>query len=146
MKCFRQIKRSSIKKNNPGFTTTRILLMFVVISIVAFTSCSLEPISVSFDSGEEDSSVTVPEYRYDPNPQNTVTLEWDPNTEPDIAGYIVYYGFETRNYQYSIDVGKKTSVTVEDLEPGVTYYFAATAYNAEGYESDFSEEIEYTPM
>ena len=27
-----------------------------------------------------------------------VTVGWDPNTEPDIAGYKVYYGTVSRNY------------------------------------------------
>jgi len=145
MKYLRQARKSDKKKKNPGFPITRIFIIFLIISVIAFTSCSIEPIRISFDSGEGDPSETVPEYHY--NPQNAVTLEWDPNTEPDIAGYVVYYGYETGNYQYSVDVGDQTTVTVEDLEPGVTYYFAATAYNTEGYESDFSQEIEYTdPM
>lgn len=73
-----------------------------------------------------------------------VTLAWDQNPEPDIAGYKVHYGTSTRNYEHRVDVGNYTSCTISDLQEGTTYYFAATAYNSQLNESDFSEEIGYT--
>ena len=73
-----------------------------------------------------------------------VTLEWDPNPEPDIAGYEIYYGFSSRNYSKMIDVGRYTSCTIGDLELGVTYYLAAKAYNTSGYRSDYSDEVRFT--
>jgi hypothetical protein len=73
-----------------------------------------------------------------------VTLEWDPNPEPDIAGYEIYYGFSSRNYSEMIDVGRYTSCTIGDLELGVTYYLAARAYNTSGYRSDYSDEVRFT--
>jgi hypothetical protein len=73
-----------------------------------------------------------------------VTLEWDPNPEPDIAGYEVYYGESSRDYSEMIDVGNVTSCTIGNLETGVTYYFAAKAYNTAGYRSDYSDEVTYT--
>jgi len=70
-----------------------------------------------------------------------VTLIWDANNpEPD--GYKLYYGLESRNYLFSVDVGNQTSYTISGLTPG-DYYFAVTAYNAYG-ESDYSEEVAYT--
>jgi hypothetical protein len=73
-----------------------------------------------------------------------VTLEWDPNPEPDIAGYEIYYGLSSRNYSEMINVGKYTSCTIGDLELGVTYYLAAKAYNTSGYRSDYSDEVRFT--
>jgi hypothetical protein len=73
-----------------------------------------------------------------------VTLEWDPNPEPDIAGYEIYYGFSSRNYSKMIDVRSYTSCTIGDLELGVTYYLAAKAYNTSGYRSDYSDEVRFT--
>ena len=72
-----------------------------------------------------------------------VTLAWDPNTEQNLAGYKLYYGFESGNYVYSIDVGNQPSYSISDLEPNRLHYFAATAYDNNGNESDFSEEITY---
>ncbi|MEW6185745.1 MAG: fibronectin type III domain-containing protein [Thermodesulfobacteriota bacterium] len=72
-----------------------------------------------------------------------VKLAWDPNTESDLAGYAIYYGMQSGNYQWKIDVGDITTYTLTGLKPGITYYIAATAYNIEGLESGFSNEVDY---
>ncbi|MGB9436639.1 MAG: hypothetical protein WCB15_01750, partial [Desulfobacterales bacterium] len=71
----------------------------------------------------------------------TVTLAWDANTEPDLAGYKIHYGTASRDYSHSIDVGDVTEYTLEDLDDGVTYYLAATAYDSETNESGYSVEL-----
>lgn len=73
----------------------------------------------------------------------TVVLEWNPNTEPDLAGYIVYYGTRSGVYEKEVDVGNITTSTIGALVRGVTYYFAVTAYDTEGLESGFSHETQY---
>lgn len=70
----------------------------------------------------------------------SVTVSWDRNTEADLAGYRVYYGTESRNYSTNIDVGLDTFTVIENLQAGVAYYFAVTAYDTANNESDFSEE------
>lgn len=72
-----------------------------------------------------------------------LTLAWDPNHEPDLAGYKVHYGKLSRNYEFSVDVGKNESVVISGLVMGKTYYFAVTAYDVDMNESDFSMEIPY---
>ncbi|MBN2538874.1 MAG: fibronectin type III domain-containing protein [Deltaproteobacteria bacterium] len=74
-----------------------------------------------------------------------VTLEWDANYESNINGYKIYYGPESEYYSHSIDVGNCTSFTISGLEEEQTYFFAATAYTFSGYESDYSNEVSYTP-
>ncbi len=69
-----------------------------------------------------------------------VSLAWNANTDPDLAGYKVYYGHSSRNYSKNIDVGNITAYTVS-LPGNGTYYFAVTAYNTLGVESAFSNEI-----
>jgi len=73
-----------------------------------------------------------------------VTLAWDANSESDLAGYVLYYGTISGNYTHNIDVGNITQHTVSNLQEGVTYYFAVTAYNLDDYESNYSEELPYT--
>ena len=73
-----------------------------------------------------------------------VTVAWDANKESDLKGYIVYYGTASGNYTTDIDVGNITQYTTPDLQDGVTYYFAVTAYNEADYESNYSTELSYT--
>ena len=70
----------------------------------------------------------------------SVTLSWDANTEPDIAGYKVYWGTSSGVYD-QFSVVSKTTTSVSDLTVGGRYYFAVTAYNEAGLESGYSEEI-----
>ena len=77
----------------------------------------------------------------------SVTLSWERNQEPDIAGYKIYYGTASRSYQNSITVNDRanqplmTSYTVTGLKDGVTYYFAIRAFDLAGQLSDFSDEV-----
>jgi hypothetical protein len=73
----------------------------------------------------------------------SVTLEWNANAEPNIAGYKVYYGTNARSYPVVIDVGNRTNHLIPNLLRGLTYYFAVTAYNTDGLESDPSAEVSY---
>jgi hypothetical protein len=73
----------------------------------------------------------------------SVTLAWNPNTEPDVAGYRLYYGKASGTYESAIDVGNQTTYSISGFIEGVDYYFAVTAYNADGFESAFSDEVSY---
>ncbi|MFQ5638814.1 MAG: FlgD immunoglobulin-like domain containing protein [bacterium] len=75
----------------------------------------------------------------------TATVSWDANTENDLAGYKVYYGDSPNgNYPDIIDVGNVTSITIDNLTEGTTYYFVVTAYDVSGNESGFSQEVSAT--
>src|SRR5690606_32380125 len=71
----------------------------------------------------------------------SVTLAWDPNTEPDLAGYIIGYGTKPGQNQSMIDVGITTKWTLIGLAPGQTYYFRVYAYNTTGLRSAPSQEV-----
>jgi len=70
----------------------------------------------------------------------SVQLQWDPNTETDLAGYRVYYAVDKSPLISSIpvDVHNQTAATISGLDPDKSYNFAVTAYNAPGQESSFS--------
>jgi hypothetical protein len=76
----------------------------------------------------------------------SVTLTWDPTLDPDVAGYRIYLGPASRAYTKAIDVGLVTTRAVPLLAGDGTYYFAVTAYNFDGLESDFSNEVSFTPI
>jgi len=69
------------------------------------------------------------------------TLSWDAVNDAGVAGYKLYYGTVPGNYNKSVDTGKITSVTVNDLIDGETYYFASTAYDSAGNQSGYSNEV-----
>ncbi len=71
---------------------------------------------------------------------DSVVLAWDANTERDLGGYKVYYGRETGKYSRLIDVGNTTSCSISGLSTG-TWYFAITALDHSGNESDYSNEV-----
>ena len=73
----------------------------------------------------------------------SVTLAWDPNTEPDIAGYKIYYGTPVGNYTEVVNCGNTTNTTIQGLFSGMTYAFYATCYNTSGLESEPSNVVEY---
>ena len=73
-----------------------------------------------------------------------VTLAWDPSPDTRVTNYRVYWGYQSRTYTGSFDVGNVTTATVGSLVAGTRYYFAVTATTPEGQESDFSNEVDYT--
>lgn len=90
-------------------------------------------------------------------PLHSITLAWDANpySGGSDAGYVCYYGLASGSYAWSTNVGfswvpEKTNPAVRvhgavlyGFQSDVTYYFAVTAYDTNGLESDFSNEIFY---
>jgi hypothetical protein len=70
-----------------------------------------------------------------------ITLGWDTNNDPAVAGYMLYYGCANGQYEEAIDVGMQDTYTLTDLEDGKPCYFTITAYDMDGNESEISEEI-----
>ena len=74
----------------------------------------------------------------------SVTLAWSTSSDPAGSGSILWWGTVSGNYTQSEDVGTNTSATISNLTPGVTYYFAATCYDAGESNSGYSTEIAYS--
>src|SRR5262249_33957102 len=79
-----------------------------------------------------------------------VQLAWDAPVQadgtpvPNLAGYKLYSGAQSGQYQTMVPVGLTTTYTVTSLSAGQTYYFAVKAYNTTGTESPFSNEVSVT--
>ena len=95
----------------------------------------------------------------------SATLSWNANTEPDLAGYKIYYGTSAKTgtnpgsgtnqplpkcglcgYSTSIDVAKTStpsspSYTINNLTNNTTYYFSISAYDTSNNESAFSSQV-----
>jgi uncharacterized repeat protein (TIGR01451 family) len=74
----------------------------------------------------------------------SVTVAWDPNPEPTVAGYTLYFGLAPGVYDDSVDVGNVTTWTQDGLTVGQTYYFALSAYDASLGRSPLSREVNTT--
>lgn len=74
-------------------------------------------------------------------------LEWDPNLEPNIAGYRVFSRLEGQFYDYADPAydGPENTCTIFIEDGTATYYFAARAYDLNGNESNNSYEVKYDP-
>jgi fibronectin type 3 domain-containing protein len=71
-----------------------------------------------------------------------VTLTWQPNSEPDLSHYVVYWGTASRVYTVnSGSIGLVTEYKVTLPNDDKVYYFAVTAVDKAGLESDFSNEV-----
>ena len=73
-----------------------------------------------------------------------VVLAWDASPSAEVVGYNVYWGSAPRFYTNLVATTNLTA-TITNLHRGSTYYFAATAFTSAGLESDFSNEVSYTP-
>jgi hypothetical protein len=78
-----------------------------------------------------------------------VVIAWDPNYDPDLAGYILYvddgttpmpYGY-VDTYELDELDPKNPMIKIMDLNEGIAYYFTMTAYDMDGNESDYSDEL-----
>ena len=79
-----------------------------------------------------------------------VTLGWDSNPEPDLEGYVIYRNAGSPGPPYDDSTDLPEDDLADPLHPEVTltglkkdqeYYIALTAYNTEGVESSFSNDV-----
>jgi hypothetical protein len=74
-------------------------------------------------------------------PPQSATLAWDPSPGTNlIANYNVYYGVVSATYTNEVAAGTNTAISISNLVAGTTYYFAVTAVDTSGLESDYSSE------
>ena len=75
--------------------------------------------------------------------EEQVALAWDLNSELDLAGYRIHWGLVSGHYAWTTDVGSPTTASASLPVDDETYYFAVSAYNTAGLESDLSNEVSY---
>lgn len=72
----------------------------------------------------------------------TVTVSWDASISSGVEKYNVYRGTLSRVYDNSIST-TELQVQIFGLEQEKIYYFAVTAVDSSGNESDYSEEVSF---
>ena len=77
------------------------------------------------------------------NGDNRVDLYWNENRESDLAGYNVYYSYEYDGRYELIGSTEINYFIDRDVDNGTTYYYAVTAYDYNGNESELSLDVVY---
>jgi hypothetical protein len=76
-----------------------------------------------------------------------LVFEWDANDEPDLAGYRLYTSTTSGQYtrgQYLLSTDQVTTCEdIIDIEPGEVVYYVLTAFDLDGDESGFSNEVNF---
>jgi len=71
-----------------------------------------------------------------------VRLAWDSSPSPDVVGYRIHFGTNAGDYSFVTNVGMVRTQTVVLPHTG-RWFFAATAVDANGVESDFSNQVQW---
>jgi len=98
---------------------------------------------------EEESNCYRPDYSPPAVPRGVtsvtgdreVYLFWYPNAEYDLAGYNVYVGDEPDGYYMLVGSTPSANFVDHDVINGRTYYYAVSAYDEDGNESELSYDM-----
>jgi hypothetical protein len=124
----------------------KFMILGVFVPLLIIQGCSIES-----DSGDiivvDDMPPAEPRGVYSITGDGEVLVGWYPNQETDLDGYRIYSSLdESGKYIEIATVGRKVvSYIDKDVENGVTYYYAVSAFDLDGNESKLSPVIEDTP-
>lgn len=91
----------------------------------------------------DDMPPSVPRGLHSITGDEEVMLVWYENTEPDLAGYRIYSSYEPQGPYFLIGETNLDHFLDIGITNGVTYFYAVTAYDVRGNESDLSYEVVY---
>ncbi len=77
--------------------------------------------------------------------EDSIILQWNPNSEYDLRRYIIYYGKSSGNYtKEEIALKTETEIIITGLQEDTTYYIAIKAEDVGEQKSSYSDEINAT--
>ncbi len=107
-----------------------------------FTGCDIN----DNETNNDYTAPAAPTNVYTITGDNRVDIFWNYNTERDVAGYNVYYSYSYDGTYTFIGSTTKNNFIDTDVNNGVTYYYAVTAYDRFNNESELSyDEVFDTP-
>lgn len=120
------------------------VLTILLFAIIGFEGCGLN--DKDNNVAPDFSAPAAPTGLRILNGDNIVDLDWNPNSERDIAGYNVYYS-DSYNGEYKLlGSTQSTHYTDNGATNGKTWYYAVAAYDYNDNESELSyEDIHATP-
>ncbi len=108
-------------------------MKLTILFLVFVVGCELQPIDTTPPAAPRGVQ-TLPL-------DNAVQIDWLPNTEPDLAGYNVWVS-DRYNGKYIFIAKTRASFFIDHAaRNGVTYYYAVSAYDYDGNESQLSSEV-----
>ena len=129
---------------------TRFIRRLAILGMMVVTALILQGCTV--DGGDDviivdDSEPAAPRGVYSITGDEEVTVIWYPNQERDLDGYYIYRALEGSDEYVEIGVvdADSDSFVDEDVRNGITYFYAVSAFDTKGNESELSPEIEDTP-
>jgi hypothetical protein len=128
------------------FTRRTQLLTLCLIPIILLATYGCEVNTDSCDrrvvSEPDTTPPAIPRGVYSITGDEEVIIEWFPNGENDLAGYRVWRSGDNENFEKIGEVLPDTASFVDrNVKNGKTYYYAVTAFDYDGNESDLSPEL-----
>ncbi len=122
-------------QSNEFFALVRTLSVWLLLS-AALAACG--------GSGADDQAAQAAPPAGSPAQTASATLAWSASSNASIAGYRVYHGVASGAYLQpkgsGIAAGRVDAFVVTGLAADTRHYFAVTAFDAQGNESDYSAE------
>jgi hypothetical protein len=118
---------------------TFIKITTVVLSLLSFYACDVnDTYDVDVTPPNPPTGIQVI------NGDNRVDLIWNENRESDIAGYNIYFSYSFYGQYELIGSSAYADFVDYDAVNGETYYYAVTAYDYNGNESELSFDVIYS--
>lgn len=116
---------------------TKIIFIFLSIFSIFFYSCNFHHPYEDFNPPSPPRNVNVI------NGDNRVEIYWKSNPENDVVGYNVYFSY-SYDGKYSLIGSTRSNYYVDRFaRNGNKYYYAVTAYDNNGNESELSRDVVY---
>ncbi|MEO0292028.1 MAG: hypothetical protein ABIM54_03740 [candidate division WOR-3 bacterium] len=123
----------------------KIKILFIITLIPLLWGCIIKEENIYTNYPVEIDTIppSAPRGLYSVTGDQKVYLYFIPNTEKDLAGYYVWRGFSYEGpYEKIANLPpSKTSFIDYNVQNGITYYYAVSAYDTAGNESDLSPEV-----
>jgi hypothetical protein len=131
--------RTCINERNDSGWTLGAMVAGLALAVLAVGGCSddEDPVVV-IDNGPP----SAPDGVYSITGDGQVEICWNPNPEPDITAYEIYWNTApTGTFTFVVRVDANTTCYVDtDVNNGSTYFYAVLAVDADGLESGLSLE------
>ena len=113
------------------------LFLFIALTVLITQACEI------YEPYEDFDPPSIPKNVVMLNGDNIVDLYWRANSESDLAGYNIYVS-DSYDGRY-LNIGSSTTNRFTDYDAvnGETYYYAVTAYDFNGNESELSFDVIY---